>query len=175
MSLAERNALIERHLPLARERGRILWCRSPIVRRLGTIDDAVSESMRGLVRAAERWKPERGATFATFATLAIRHWLLRCARRNAARAADFQRLAAEPLIEAPDSIDIAERAAAVHEAVAQLPERLRIVATLRFGLDGQGPRKLREIAAALGVGRSAAKKLSARASEMLRGLLVAHA
>ena len=59
------------------------------------------------------------------------------------------------------------------EAVARrlegLDERLRIVITMRFGLDGEEPRTLRTVADRLGVTREWARRLEVRALAILRG------
>jgi RNA polymerase sigma-B factor len=69
----DRNALIERHLPLARALA-LRYRRAP-----EEIDDLVQVASVGLVKAADRWDPDRGVAFTTFAVPtilgALRHHL----------------------------------------------------------------------------------------------------
>lgn len=62
----------------------------------------------------------------------------------------------------------AEIRAALHEAVARLPERERFLVTRRFGLDGFEPQLLREVGERLQVTRQRVSQLEARAFALLR-------
>ncbi len=54
------------------------------------------------------------------------------------------------------------------DALAQLSQRQRLVLTLRFGLDGEAPRTLEDVGAALGVTRERVRQLETRALRELR-------
>lgn len=65
-------------------------------------------------------------------------------------------------------IEDSERASDVGAAVDALPERLRGVVTRRFGLDGDEPWTLAELAASLGVTPERARQLESAALRKLR-------
>ena len=60
-----RNAMIERHLPLARALA-LRYRRSP-----EEIDDLLQVASLGLVKAVDRWDPDRGVAFTSFAVPTI--------------------------------------------------------------------------------------------------------
>jgi RNA polymerase primary sigma factor len=60
-------------------------------------------------------------------------------------------------------VETAVRSAAVHRALARLPERERRVVKLRFGIDGDDPTPLREAGRALGMSADAVRRLERRA------------
>lgn len=68
----EQQRLVESHMPLARRIARGM--------RMRAVDDPAdleSDAMWGLVKAAERWDPDRGPSFASFASVACRGEILR--------------------------------------------------------------------------------------------------
>ncbi|MCB9917140.1 MAG: FliA/WhiG family RNA polymerase sigma factor [Planctomycetes bacterium] len=76
--IAERDELIERYLPLVRHIvGRLTYGLPPGVDR----DDLQATGAMGLIRAAETWEPDKGASFKTFAYTAIRGAILDELRR----------------------------------------------------------------------------------------------
>jgi RNA polymerase primary sigma factor len=60
------------------------------------------------------------------------------------------------------------RAAELASALGQLNPRMRRVLSLRFGLDGSGPRTLEEVGVGLGITRERVRQLEARALRELR-------
>jgi len=75
----ERDALVEQYLPLVRYVvGRLPVTMPATLDR----DDFWSAGVTGLLHAAERWSPERGASFKTFAYTAIRGAILDEIRRH---------------------------------------------------------------------------------------------
>jgi RNA polymerase primary sigma factor len=62
------------------------------------------------------------------------------------------------------------RAVELAEALRELNPRMRMVLTLRFGLDGQKPRTLEEVGAGLGITRERVRQLEARALRELRSV-----
>lgn len=75
---------------------------------------------------------------------------------------------------ADDEVDPFERvvdrvaASGVRSAVATLDDKDRLVLTLRYGLDGQEPRTLGDVAGELGVTRERVRQIEARAIRRLR-------
>jgi RNA polymerase primary sigma factor len=59
----------------------------------------------------------------------------------------------------------------LHALVRLLPERQRVVVVLRYGLDGEEPRTLSEIAYGLDLSRERVRQIEAAALRALRGLL----
>jgi len=103
-------------------------------------DDLAQEGRIALWRAVLGFDPERGVAFSTYAGVAIerRVW------QAVARARRQQRGCPHP--EQADRLKALEEAwyqadvqAALLEAVARLPERLRAIIIARYGLDGQPP------------------------------------
>jgi RNA polymerase primary sigma factor len=62
-----------------------------------------------------------------------------------------------------DQIETAVRRAAVHRALARLPEPERRVVKLRFGIDGDDPTPLREAGRRLGISADAVRRLERKA------------
>jgi len=75
----------------------------------------------------------------------------------------------DPLVET----DTAERARLAVAALADLPERERMVMVLRFGLGGEPPLTLKQIGARLGTTREWARQLQIKAVRRLRKQLTA--
>ena len=75
---------------------------------------------------------------------------------------------------AADELGVDEQAAAAElreqllAALCALPERERAILTLRYGLDGQGPRTLEVVGQAFGLTRERARQIEARALQTLR-------
>ena len=133
--------------------------------------DLLSAGFAGLVEAAHRYQPGRGAAFATFACYRIAGAMRDELRARRAREfCDLRDLdeADEPADPAP-SADAALAArdvlASLSRALESLPDRERVLIE-RCYLDGVA---LSTVAAELGVSSSRASRLRARAVAALRG------
>lgn len=74
------------------------------------------------------------------------------------------------VLSAPEpEVDDGERLALVMQRLDALPERLRLVLRLRYGLSGASPLKLRDVGVQLGVSESRACQLERQALRRLRG------
>jgi RNA polymerase sigma factor for flagellar operon FliA len=191
-------------------------------------DDLTSAGMLALVQAAEGYDQERGASFATYASVRVRgalldelrglDWASRSVRRRARQVDDarsristalgrpaedhevatalgigaselaahrddlarasvvslqsFEERTVDELLPAQtvtpaDEIEQREQVAYLHDAVAQLPEKLKVVVEGYFF----GDRPMADIAAQLGVSESRVSQLRAEAVTLLRGAL----
>ena len=172
----------------------VRWWAAKYCRREQDFEDAVQAGTIGLLRAAERFDPARGA-FSTFASLCIRRELLRWMKR------------VQPLVRVPEAwafdrhphvtslnrqvfddgtelgdllpggdaeqesaASAAETRARIHDALANLPARDALVLRLRYGVrdDGAGiPCTLEEVARLLRVTRERVRQLQVRAEQRL--------
>lgn len=218
--------LVAAHLPLVGHLVRKTLSRVP-----GHVshDDLTSAGMLALVQAANAYDGERGASFATYASLRIRgalvdelrglDWATRSVRRRARQVDDargqistalgrpaeehevaaalgigtgeleahredvtrasvmslqaFEQRSVDDLLPAQtvtpaEIMEQRERIAYLHDAVEQLPERLRVVVRSHFFED----RPMAQIAERLGVSESRVSQLRAEAVVLLRGALV---
>jgi RNA polymerase primary sigma factor len=72
---------------------------------------------------------------------------------------------------APEAVSADVAATAdIAAAVAQLPERMQVVLTRRFGLDGSVPQTLDEVGRELRITRERVRQLETRALKQLRSL-----
>jgi RNA polymerase sigma factor FliA len=192
-------------------------------------DDLTSAGMLALVQAAKAYDGERGASFATYASLRIRgalvdelrglDWATRSVRRRARQVDDargqiatalgrpaeqhevaaalgigvgeldahredlarasvvslqaFEQRSVDDLLPAQtvtpaEIMEQRERVAYLHDAVEQLPDRLRTVVRSHFFED----RPMAQIAERLGVSESRVSQLRAEAVVLMRGALV---
>lgn len=121
-------------------------------------DDLLQEGRIALWQAVLHFDPQRGVAFSTYAGVAIERRIWQAvARANRPQG----RL---PLPDPVDPCQVAEEdvwwpevRAALREAVARLPERLRQVITAAYGLDGEPPRTLLAIGHRFGVSREMAR------------------
>ena len=66
-----------------------------------------------------------------------------------------------------DEVDAVFRGDAVRRAVSKLPERQRVVISLRFGLIGDGPNSLEQVGRQLGITRERVRQIEADALRRL--------
>ena len=159
------------------------------------LEDLVQEGNLGLMRAAERWDPERGGKFSTYATYWVRQAILRavawqghtirvptgyCEARPAV--ASLQAPVSEDrvlgdLVEdrrAESPVDAAHRALLrgdVGRALARLPGREAEVLRLRFGIGDCFTYTLAECGRIFRVSPERVRQVQRRALQRLRLLL----
>ena len=153
------------------------------------LPDLIQEGNLGLMAAAERFDPARGARFAALAGLWIRQAICRALSAHSrlvrvplrlAASEEFRRTEQPPLSLAqpvgedgstladvlgdgalgdPAAGLAADTGDAVARAFARLKDRRRRVLELRFGLDGGGERSLVQVAGELGISRERVRHL----------------
>ncbi|HYH65564.1 MAG TPA: sigma-70 family RNA polymerase sigma factor [Urbifossiella sp.] len=147
--LSERNAALADVFPLMR------WMAARMSRTPADADDLASEGAVDFLRAWEHlYDGEHPRAFAKFMVLRARQRLERQRRRHSAATLDD---AEEPPARdhGDPAADRADEAARLRAAVGSLPDRRREFITARFGLDGDPPRMLKELAGGLGVSKQA--------------------
>jgi RNA polymerase sigma factor (sigma-70 family) len=144
-------ALLRRHEKLVHAVLRRQW------RGEATIDDLLQEGCIGLWQAILRFDPRRGYAFSTYAWYAIQHRIRRAVRREC-RHRELVEARAERKPEPPNPLCVAEESlwwervcATLAEMVAQLPEPLREVVVVYYGLDGGPPCTLATLGRRYGV------------------------
>lgn len=149
-------ALLRRHEKLVHAVLRRQW------RGGAAIADLLQEGRIGLWQAILHFDPQRGYAFSTYAWYAIQHKIRRAVRRECrhkelveARAERESRWARS---EPPNPLHVAEESllweqvcATLAEMVAQLPEPLREVVVVYYGLDGGPPCTLATLGSRHGV------------------------
>jgi RNA polymerase sigma factor (sigma-70 family) len=134
-------------------------------------DDLLQEGRLGIMRALQKFEPERSRNFFMFATwhiqMRVRRLLRREARRNEIPSGDM--LASGNPEESLDGIEVSETRDAIVGALGLLPNRDRKVLVMRFGFDGDGSRTLRLIGEEFGVTRQRAQQIEAQGLRRLRG------
>lgn len=146
-------------------------------------DDIVQDGMIGLCRAADRFDPERGFQFSTYA----RWWIeqsIRDGLHETARTVRIPRdkskvagLGSERMVsvDAMDSeardlffiamekqtryVEMGEAGVQVAAYMARLPVRQRMAVNLRLGIGGQAPLCLREVGEEMGISRERVRQL----------------
>lgn len=141
-----------------------------------TVDELASAGVAPLIRAVELFDPSRGWRFSTYATHAIRNYLMRVRRRRSIRNARECRMP-DVAAESGDSespvgsarLELAEDLHRLREAVRELPERDRLMVSARFGLgEFAEPSTFRQMAAMTGLSRERVRVLTHRALQRLR-------
>ena len=159
-----------------------------VYRQLGRrveLGDLIASGTEGLLEAADRFDPERGATFATFAYYRIHGAMMDGVRRSAPMPTsvyqrEVERLGrwemrvasrAQVAVERPacDEVANAELCKRIRSALARLPRRQRELLEQHY----YGDSKLCDAGARLGVSKSWASRLHARAIDSLRDELLA--
>ncbi len=133
--------------------------------------DLVQEGVLGLMQAIERFDPDRGHRFSTYATWWIRGAILAALRASPEAGDDgaVEELPAEerdPL----ESIAREDLQAGLPELLETLPEHGRRVVALRYGLDGREGRSVAETARELGTSQARVRSIEERALARLRAL-----
>ena len=121
-------------------------------------EQVLQEGRIGLWKAVLGFDPDRGIAFSTYAGVAIeRHMWRLVARMNRPQGGLPPRAPPDPREIAEENVWLSEVHQVLREAVSRLPERLRQVIIIAYGLDGEAPRTLIEIGEQFGVSREMAR------------------
>ncbi len=145
-----------------------------------TFEELLSDGIDSLMKAAEKFDFSRGFRFSTYATIAIRHTLLRV-RQNWYRDRQRYVLGEELLGEAttarpePEADEFKTLSEDQHGRLLALIRRLsardRYVLSRRFGLDGKGPAQtLQSLGEELGICKERVRQLEMRARSKILNL-----
>jgi RNA polymerase sigma factor (sigma-70 family) len=140
-------------------------------------DDVLQAARLGIVLAAQRYDPSRGAPFASYAAWWVRGQILAAIQEHLRQPAlladlvgedDEGRRAYQDLLHAPEGPD-QDAAPDVAQLLRVLPRRRwRKVVSLRYGLDGKGERTREEVAQLMGVTKQRVCQILARALTRMR-------
>jgi RNA polymerase sigma factor (sigma-70 family) len=133
-------------------------------------EDLFHEGLIGLRRAAIEYDPGRGATLGWFARYYVLQAMSQAVRRCGRWARRVTDPDPDPVAPALYAIDADERAS-ILRAVSLLPTRQRIVITRLYGLEGEAPRLVREVAAELGRDAKAVFRAERSALALLAAIL----
>jgi RNA polymerase sigma factor (sigma-70 family) len=183
---AEVERLIVENLALAANLASIYFRRGRSLagtwsRPLLPFQDLRSEAFVALTKAARAFDPSRGFQFTTLAWVSIERRLQRALKvddRFALHAVqtgddDSNALAVIPDCDGGEDMADPEREPLDAESslaglLGTLPDRLRQVLVMRFGLDGAGQKSLREVGIALGLCRESIRQMERKALQMIR-------
>ena len=131
--------------------------------------DLIQAGWIGLWQAILHFDPGRGSTFSTYAGRAIRNRIWQEVERGWKKAGWLEAARArEGLSEIVSAWQEAQVHQALVEELACLPERLRQVIVLSYGLEGQAPMRLKEIGQQMGVSGERIRQLRNEALVLLR-------
>ena len=180
--LEARNVLIERNLRLVAHIMKKYYAQT------AQQEDLISIGTIGLIKGITTFDPAKGARLATYAARCVENEILMYFRSQRKSAQDVSLsdyidtgVDGAPLelmdVVAEDTdlleqICSREQAEQLREAVEQvLSPQERQVIVLRYGLDGQSPKRQREVAGLTGISRSYVSRIEKRALEKLRQTL----
>lgn len=180
--LEARNVLIERNLRLVAHIMKKYYAQS------ADQEDLISIGTIGLIKGISSFDPSKGARLATYAARCVENEILMYFRSQKKSSQDVSLSdcietgsdgAALSLMDVvSDDMDLMEQVCTresvirLREAVARcLTDQERLVVTLRYGLDGNPPRRQREVAQVTGISRSYVSRIEKRALEKLRSAL----
>jgi RNA polymerase sigma factor (sigma-70 family) len=134
--------------------------------------EALQAGRIGLWRAILGYDPERGTAFSTYAWTAIMRSVWAAVKKTGKgkreTAVPLPMALAEEGQEPAQQWEREALAAAIREAVAQLPARLQFVLKARYGWSGDPPATFGQIGAQLGVSRQRAHQMHQEAQLRLR-------
>jgi len=131
--------------------------------------DLIQAGWIGLWQAILHFDPGRGSTLSTYAGRAIRNRIWQEVERGWKKAGWLEAArAGEGLSEIVSAWQEAQVHQALVEELACLPERLRQVIVLSYGLEGQAPMRLKEIGQQMGVSGERIRQLRNEALVLLR-------
>ena len=181
-NLEARNVLIERNLRLVAHIMKKYYAQT------ADQEDLISIGTIGLIKAVSTFDASKGARLATYAARCVENEILMHCRAQRKSAQDVSLSdyietgsdgAALSLMDVvSEDADLLEQVT-TREAVRQLrqvldtclTEQERQVVTMRFGLDGEKPKRQREVALFCGISRSYVSRIEKRALEKLRAAL----
>ena len=149
------------------------------------VEDLISIGTIGLIKGISTFKPDKKVRLATYASRCIENEILMYFRSQRKYQGDVSlsdsidadregnALSLMDVISVDDdmleTLDTRDSCAKVRQCVEHcLSEREAKVISLRYGLDGEGPRTQREIATACGISRSYVSRLEKKALAKLR-------
>ena len=180
--LEARNILIERNLRLVSHVMKKYYAQT------SDQEDLISIGTIGLIKGISTFDPSKGARLATYAARCVENEILMHFRSQKKSAQDVSLSdyietgtdgAALSLMDVvSDESDLLEQVC-TREAVVGLRKALdscltdqeKLVVKLRYGLDGESPRRQREVAKVTGISRSYVSRIEKRALEKLRAAL----
>ena len=177
--LEARNKLIEHNLRLVSHILKKYYVQA------GDQDDLISIGTIGLIKGISTFKPDKKVRLATYASRCVENEILMYFRSQRKYQGDVSlsdsidsdregnALSLMDVISVDDdmleNLDARDACAKVRRCVAScLSGREAKVITLRYGLDGEGPRTQREIASSCGISRSYVSRLEKKALSKLR-------
>lgn len=180
--LEARNILIERNLRLVAHIMKKYYAQT------ADQEDLISIGTIGLIKGITTYDPSKGARLATYAARCVENEILmyfRSQRKSAQdvslsdyidTGADGAPLALMDMVaedcDLLDQICSREMAQQLHRALDScLTEQEKQVVVLRYGLDGQPPKRQREVAQITGISRSYVSRIEKKALEKLRRAL----
>lgn len=153
------------------------------------MDEVAGAAWQGVVRAAQKYDPAFGTSFATYAARWIGQYVARAAdkfwdprlgpkvsgdsprnhgERKTVTLWDYVAGPHDPARDAAEADRRAELRRRVAQVLRRVPERHRRVLELRWGLDGRGKRILEEVGHELGITRERVRQLEAAAMRVVR-------
>ena len=153
-----------------------------------TFDDLISIGAIGLIKAVRSYDPDAGTSLSTYAARCIENEILMSLRQSRKQQndvsldeplgtdADGNSVTFSDLLgTSPDLVEDEVRRRVtldvVHKALPTLPQRERMVLTLRYGLEDGVVHPQHEIADRLGISRSYVSRVEKHAIEMIRARL----
>ncbi len=181
-NLDARNILIERNLRLVAHIMKKYYAQT------ADQEDLISIGTIGLIKGIETFDPDKGARLATYAARCVENEILmyfRAQRKNAQDVSLFDTIETGTdgaplelmdvvsedgdLLEQVEAREMTQR---LRQAIDDcLTEQERQVILLRYGLEGQSPKRQREVAQITGISRSYVSRIEKRALIKLRGAL----
>ena len=133
--------------------------------------EAVQAGRIGLWKAILGYDNQRGYAFSTYACTAIARHIWQAVKRAERAAPESVRVAPMEKVDETDPAEVWKASAvgaALQEAVARLPERLRDIIMARYGLSDKSATSYREIGATLGLTGERIRQLHTEALVWLR-------